>query len=127
METAKTVVLVVEDEPIILLNAVDIVEQAGMEALPVSNATKALELLETRKDIRLVFTDIDLPGPVDGLSLGRKIVTDWPHVGLVLTSGHMLTHTITVPLGGVFVPKPYLDEQVLDALQGVLEAKRKAT
>ena len=65
-------VLVVEDEFFSRIHAVDLVETAGYNATEASNADEAIAILETRKDIRIVFTDIDMPGSMDGLKLARK-------------------------------------------------------
>jgi CheY-like chemotaxis protein len=80
---AKPAVLVVEDEALIQLHAVAMVEAAGFEAISASNVADAIRILETRGDIRAVFTDIQMPGPMDGLGLMRllKALADnrYPH------------------------------------------------
>ena len=63
-------------------------EAAGYRAIEVSNADEAIAILEARKDIRIVFTDIDMPGSMDGLKLARAIRDRWPPIELILTSGH---------------------------------------
>ncbi len=72
-------VLVVEDEPIILMLAVSIVEDAGYEALEARSADEAVRILESRSDVRIVFTDIEMPGSMDGLKLARAIHWTAPH------------------------------------------------
>jgi CheY-like chemotaxis protein len=81
-------VLVVEDEVLSRLHAVDLVEDAGYTAIEASNADEAIAILEARKDIRIVFTDIDMPGSMDGLKLAHAIRKRWPPIELILTSGH---------------------------------------
>lgn len=70
------------------MHAADLVEAAGYRAIEVSNADEAIAILEARKDIRIVFTDIDMPGSMDGLKLARAIRDRWPPIELILTSGH---------------------------------------
>lgn len=83
----KAVVLVVEDEPILRMLAVDVVEEAGFEAIDAPDADAAMSLLESRADIRLVFTDIDMPGSMNGLGLAARIHDRWPLIALIVTSG----------------------------------------
>jgi CheY-like chemotaxis protein len=81
-------VLVVEDEFFSRWHAVDLVEAAGYKAIEASTADEAIAILEARKDIRVVFTDINMPGSMDGLKLARAIRDRWPPIELILTSGH---------------------------------------
>ena len=110
-------VLVVEDEFFSRLHAVDLVEAAGYKAIAASNADEAIAILETRKDIRIVFTDIDMPGSMDGLKLARAIRDRWPPIELILTSGHFDVPASEVPERGVFFSKPYRDQEIVAALQ----------
>ena len=110
--------LVVEDEPLSRIHALNLVEQAGYVAIEASNADEAISILEARKDIRIVFTDIDMPGSMDGLKLARAIRDRWPPIELILTSGHFYLKDSDLPERGRFFPKPYRDEQIISALQG---------
>ena len=83
----KPVVLVVEDENLIRLSALDMVEEAGFEAIAASDADEAIRILESRNDIRAVFTDVHMPGSMDGLRLARVVRNRWPPVALIVTSG----------------------------------------
>jgi two-component system, response regulator PdtaR len=121
MHIRHQVVLVVEDDPLILLDAVSFLERAGITVLSEGTAAKALEVLESRQDIGLVFTDIDMPGRMDGLLLARNIQSRWPHIALILTSGQM--SRIPVPAGAMFIPKPYCQQDVLTAAQHLLHAQ----
>jgi CheY-like chemotaxis protein len=100
-------VLVVEDEPLLLMHAVSLLEEAGFDTLEASSADEAIALLETRNDIRIVFTDINLPGSMDGLRLAHAIRHRWPPVELLLTSGHTRVGDEDMPDRGVFLGKPY--------------------
>ena len=84
----RVFVLVVEDEPLMRMTPVHLVEKAGYEAVEAVNADEAIEILEARKDIKIVFTDIHMPGSMDGLKLARAIRDRWPPIELILTSGH---------------------------------------
>jgi len=83
----RPVVLIVEDEILVRLTAVFLLEEAGFATLEAGSADEAIKLLEARKDIQVVFTDINMPGSMDGLRLAHSIRHRWPPVQLVLTSG----------------------------------------
>nr|WP_041369533.1 response regulator [Methylocella silvestris] len=112
-----TVVLIVEDEPLILMNAVCIIEDAGFTALVAGNADEAILILEQRTDIRVVFTDIEMPGSMDGVKLARAIRGRWPPIDLILTSGRRLVSPEDIPVRGRFLAKPYRPADVVEALQ----------
>jgi two-component system, response regulator PdtaR len=110
-------VLVVEDEFLSRLHAVNLVEDAGYEAVEASNAEEAIAILEARKDIRIVFTDVDMPGTMDGLKLAQAIRTRWPPIELIVTSGHFDLSDDDMPERGRFFPKPYRDQEIISALR----------
>ena len=110
-------VLVVEDEFFSRLHAVNLVEAAGYKAIEASNADEAIAILESRKDIRIVFTDIDMPGSMDGLKLARAVRDRWPPIELILTSGHFDVPDNKIPERGLFFSKPYRDQEIVSALQ----------
>ena len=110
-------VLVVEDEFFSRLHAVNLVEAAGYKAIEASNADEAIAILESRKDIRIVFTDIDMPGSMDGLKLARAVRDRWPPIELILTSGHFDVPENKIPERGLFFSKPNRDQEIVSALQ----------
>ncbi|MDB5510658.1 MAG: hypothetical protein JWR08_141 [Enterovirga sp.] len=112
----KQIVLVVEDEPILRMMAVDMVEEAGFEAAEASDATEAVRILETRTDIRIVFSDIDMPRGMDGMKLAACIRDRWPPIHIILTSGHIPAPDVVLPPRAVFFSKPFRKEQVVAAL-----------
>jgi CheY-like chemotaxis protein len=116
LEKSKCVVLVVEDEPIVRMVAVDIIRDAGYETVEAPDADNAILTLEERKDIRIVFTDVHMPGSMDGLKLARAIRDRWPPIELILTSGYLKVHARDMPERGVFLAKPYLPEALTEAL-----------
>lgn len=103
----RTVVLVVEDESLLRMMAVDLVEDAGCEAVEAEDADDAVLILEARTDIRIVFTDIDMPGSMDGMQLAAAIRDRWPPIKLIITSGHLRAAEVALPPGSIFFPKPY--------------------
>ena len=101
------VVLVVEDEPIIRMDAADTLEDEGFEVVEVATARAALAILEKRKgDVAALFTDVDMPGDMNGLELAGIVHSRWPHIALVVTSG-VVRVVGALPSGGVFLAKPY--------------------
>lgn len=114
---AAKCVLIVEDEALIRVDAVDMVEDEGFAVCDAPNAARALQLLETRDDIGILFTDIDMPGDIDGLDLARIVRKRWPHIAIIIVSGHTHLADADVPNGGVFFSKPYLRATILKALR----------
>jgi two-component system, response regulator PdtaR len=110
-------VLVVEDEPLVRMYAVFLLEEAGFETLEAGSADEAIALLETRNDIRIVFTDINLPGSMDGLRLAHAIRHRWPPIELLLTSGHTRVGDEDMPERGLFLGKPYYGDELIRTLQ----------
>lgn len=103
----RILVLVVEDDFILRMNAVQMIEEAGFEALEATNADDAILILEARSDINVVFTDIDMPGSMDGLKLAHAVRERWPPIQIITTSGHVTVNDNDLPTGGKFIPKPY--------------------
>ncbi len=120
-ELARFAVLVVEDEPILLMSAMDLAEEAGFNAYGATNADEAIHLLEEHDDIRILFTDVDMPGSMDGLRLAHAVRDRWPPVTIIVTSGHAKLSIADLPLDGTFVPKPYVPELLLRQLRNIGE------
>src|SRR6476659_3647779 len=104
----KPVVLVVEDAYLIRSFVVD--------AIQANDAEEAIAILEARQDIRIVFTDIEMPGMMDGLKLARAIRDRWPPIELMLTSGKHHLDDDRIPERGRFLPKPYNADSVVDTI-----------
>lgn len=117
---AKAVVLVVEDEPLIRIGAVDIVEQAGFEAVEARNADQAIAILASRSDVRLVFTDVDMPGSMDGVKLAHYIRNRWPPIGLIVASGKAIIAESQLPPGTRFFAKPYPQHAIAEMITRML-------
>jgi DNA-binding NtrC family response regulator len=106
-------ILVVEDDFLIRMNAVDILNEAGFQVCEACNADEAIRILELRRNIRLVFTDINMPGSMDGLGLAQYVCERWPLVALIVTSGRVNLRTASLPPQGVFIAKPYRADQII--------------
>jgi CheY-like chemotaxis protein len=113
----KLIVLVVEDDPLLRMMAADLVEEAGFEALEAGDADEAVRILETRTDVRIVFTDIDMPGSMNGMLLAAAVRDRWPPIEIILTSGHFNPKGLTLPERSVFFAKPYDITKVTATLQ----------
>jgi CheY-like chemotaxis protein len=109
---SRPVVLVVEDEPLQRMMAVDLVLDAGYDVLEAWSADEAVTILESRSDIRIVFTDVDMPGSMDGIMLASAIRDRWPPIHIIVTSGHMRMHDAVLPPRSVFFSKPYDGQKV---------------
>jgi CheY-like chemotaxis protein len=122
MTTQKPVILVVEAEILVLLTAVAMAEDAGFEVLSATTADEALSLLEARADVRLVFTDVQMPGSMDGLRLAHAGRDRWP-VELIVTSGRNHIKANDLPDPGRFIPKPYDFDALSQAFQEMVGAE----
>ena len=111
------VVLIVEDEFLLRMDAVDMIAAAGFEAVEAANADQAIKILEARRDITVVFTDIQMPGSMDGLKLARAVRGRWPPIKIVATSGRLNVGEMDLPEGGRFLPKPYSHAEVARLLR----------
>ncbi len=113
-------IIVVEDEALIRMNSVEALEDAGFEVVEAANADEAIALLEKADDVRLMFSDIDMPGTMDGMALAKLVHARWPKISLLLTSGHRQVAEADIPDDGVFVPKPYSEETVIAKVNDLL-------
>ena len=116
-DSTKISVLIVEDEPLIRMGAVKIIEDAGFEVIEAASADEAIRILECRGDIRVVFTDIHMPGSMDGLKLAHAVRNRWPPIKIIVTSGRDLITEKDLPEGGRFFAKPYDPIEITGALR----------
>lgn len=107
VDPVQPVVLLVEDEPLVRMCAADILEDEGFEVIEAATAPAALKILEKRDDVTALFTDIDMPGGMNGLELAGIVHSRWPHIALVVTSGVCRVGADNLPGDGVFIGKPY--------------------
>src|SRR6185369_694025 len=115
-------VLVVEDEMVLRLRAVDIVEDAGFTAVEAVNADEALAILESRSDISLLFSDIQMPGTMDGLKLAHAVHDRWPSIKIILVSSQIKVSDEDKPADSLFFGKPFAVKQMISELQGMVGA-----
>jgi len=100
------VVLVVEDEMLLRMRAVDMVEDAGFTPVEAVDADEAVAILEARSDIALLFTDIQMPGSMDGLKLAHAVHERWPPIKIILVSGQLKLTNLDIPVDSCFFVKP---------------------
>ena len=115
--TPNSVILIVDDECLVRMNAAMMMEEAGFDVLEAGNADEAIRLLEGNPDISIVFTDIEMPGSMNGLKLAHAVTNRWPPIRIITTSGRFSVGTGDLPTGGQFIPKPYSAGQILSALR----------
>ena len=102
-EARRAKVLVVEDEVLLRFPICLYLRDEGLTVLEAASADEALDVLRSDPDIGLVFSDVRMPGSLDGLGLARTIQSEFPHVHILLASGHMLRTGVDV----AFLTKPY--------------------
>jgi len=119
---SATNVLVVEDEMVLRLRAVDIVEDAGFTAVEAVSADEALAILESRSDISLLFSDIQMPGSMDGLMLAHAVHERWPAIKIILVSGQVKPSEADKPADAKFFGKPLVVKQMINQLQQMVGA-----
>src|SRR6476646_5868992 len=113
-------VLVVEDEMMLRMRAVDIVQDAGFIPVEAVNADEALAILESRSDIELLFTDIQMPGSIDGLKLAHAVHERWPAIKIILVSGKLTPTDAETPALSRFFGKPLEMKQMIAEMQGMI-------
>lgn len=113
-------ILVVEDEVLIRMSIADTIEEAGFTVYEAANADQAIQMLEVHQDIRVLFTDIDMPGSMDGLRLASAVRHRWPPVKIIITSGHVKIRQEELPVDGRFFAKPYDAASVVSTMRSLV-------
>jgi two-component system, response regulator PdtaR len=116
----SSVVLVVDDEVFARLFAVQIFLDEGFTVLEAADAEEGLAMLERNEDVGLLFTDLNMPGPLDGLQLARRVRDAHPDIALVATSGCMAPCEGALPSGSRFVPKPYTAHALMTTIRDLV-------
>ena len=114
------VVLVVEDDWLLRLIAVEMVEDAGLVAIEAANADEAIAILECRADIALIFTDVDMPGSMDGLRLAHAVRRRWPPIKIIIVSGKTHLSNADLPSDARFFSKPYSVPNMISELRSLV-------
>ena len=118
--SAPAVVLVVEDEMLLRMRAVDMVEDAGFTSVEAVNADEAVAILESRSDIALLLTDIQMPGSMDGLKLAHAVHERWPPIRIILVSGQLRLASIDIPADSRFFGKPLEAKEIIAEMQDMI-------
>lgn len=113
----RPVILIVEDDFLIRSHAAQIIEETEFDVVEASDADEAIAILEARSDITVLFTDIQMPGSMDGLKLAAAVNGRWPPIKIVATSGLVHLRPDDLPEGGRFLPKPYDSSQLTATLR----------
>lgn len=115
--TSKPIrILVVEDDTFIRMNVVETLCEAGFSICEATSADEAMQMLESDSDIQLIFTDIDMPGSMNGVKLAAAVRARWPPIKIIATSGHFDVQAGDLPADARFIPKPYLSTQIITAV-----------
>ncbi|HEY7383576.1 MAG TPA: response regulator [Beijerinckiaceae bacterium] len=111
------VVLLVEDEPLVREFEIDVLQDAGFRVLEARSADEAFDMLRGRPDVRIVFTDVDMPGSLNGFEFSRLVRQGWPEVAILVSSGKMAPQAGDLPEGAAFIAKPYRPDDLVEQLQ----------
>ncbi|SHF95412.1 Response regulator receiver domain-containing protein [Loktanella atrilutea] len=116
---SRPAVLIVEDETLIRMDAFDMIREAGFKTYEASSADQAIALMDQHSDIGILFTDIEMPGSMDGVKLAAYVRDRWPPVVIIIASGAVGLDRSTFPDGASFFPKPYLASQITATLHDI--------
>ncbi len=116
----RPVILVVEDEPLVRTLQVDILREAEFWVLEAHNADEAFEILKRRPEIRVVLTDVDMPGSLDGFEFARLVAQGWPEVGVLVISGKTAPGPGDMPKGAVFAAKPLRPDALVEQIEAMM-------
>src|SRR6202140_3008011 len=114
------VVLLVEDEMLPRMRAVDMVEDAGFPPVEAFDADEAVAILESRSDIALLFTDIQMPGSMDGLKLAHAVHARWPPIKIILVSGQLQLSSSDIPPDSRFFGKPLKAGEMIAEMRNMI-------
>lgn len=118
----KIAVLVVEDEPITRMDVVEQLEESGFKVFEAPDADRAIKILEANSAIRVLFTDIDMPGSMDGLKLAAAVRDRWPPIRIVVASGLRKINVDSLPADSRFFTKPYSVIEVAATMRSMVQA-----
>lgn len=121
---APTKILVVEDEPLLRMDISDHLSDQGFLVFEAGDADEAIAILEGNLDIRLIMTDIDMPGSMDGLKLAEAVRGRWPPVKIIVVSGHRMVEITDLPDGSMFFSKPYSPTHIISSMRELLSGNQ---
>ena len=119
-EPGGPIILIVEDEVLIGAYLKGILRDAGYRVISTPNAAEAIALLESRADVHMVITDINMPGAMDGLALANAVRGRWPPIKIIIATGRTRPHADQMPSGTLFLSKPYDPPAVIEAVAALL-------
>jgi CheY-like chemotaxis protein len=119
--TNKIAVLVVEDEPFTRMDVVGQLGDKGFAVFEAASADHAIAILEANPAIRILFTDIDMPGSMDGLKLAAAVRDRWPLIKILVTSGHRTVNFGALPHESRFFSKPYNVSEIASTMRTMME------
>jgi len=119
-DSKHPLVLVVEDEPFVRMIAAEGLEDAGFQVIEAATADDALKILNARDDVGVLFTDVNMPGSVDGVELARMVHERWPLLRIIITSGRDRPQRSDIPEEGRFVAKPYRPGEVASVISELI-------
>jgi CheY-like chemotaxis protein len=114
------VVLIVEDEMMLRMRAVDMVEDAGYTPLEAMDAAEAVAILESRSDVALICTDIQMPGQMDGVGLAHAVHERWPAIKIIVVSGQLRLQNLDLPPHSRFLGKPLNAGEVIAEMRDMI-------
>jgi len=117
---SSIIVLLVEDEPLIRMEIADDLNDRGFEVIEAGNAHDAILILESRSDVQVLFTDIDMPGRMNGLMLAAHTHAQWPLVKIIVTSGLRSVSINDMPPKSRFMGKPYVPNSIAAAMVDII-------
>ena len=120
LSRSPAVVLVVEDEMMLRMRAVDMVEDAGYTPIEALDADEAVAILESRSDIALMCTDIQMPGSMDGLGLAHAVHARWPLIKIIVVSGQLNPPSAELPPRSRFFGKPLEAGQMIAQMRNMI-------
>ena len=113
----KPIALVVDDEPLILIDTADMLAEQGYAVVEATTADEAYEFLDRHSSLQLLFTDVQMPGELDGFALARVVAERWPHIRVVIASGAAVPAPGDLPGNAKFISKPFTAELVYQVLK----------
>lgn len=116
----QPIVLVVEDNSLVRVVIADFLACAGFAVIQAVDGAAALLVLASGADFHVLFTDVQMPGPIDGVGVAMRVREQHPDLPIVVTSGHGVPETL--PVGGRFVSKPYDNRKIVDLIRELVVA-----
>jgi DNA-binding NtrC family response regulator len=118
--TRVITVLIVEDEPLIRLDIAGELADMGFNVLEAENAEEAIAILTSDRDVQIIFTDVDMPGALDGLNLAAAVRDRWPPIKIIVTSGLRRVAVDGLPADALFVDKPYQADELAASMRRMM-------